>query len=117
MVWPATTAEASDLLGAVAPAAEAVAYALNREIEAADPRHTTAHLSAERIASHLAQRWGLPEGCSRAVLDATARDRAFRDFASAVEVTRAFYLSARAVVVTAPSASLAACGARQSPRT
>ncbi|MGW6513174.1 TfuA-like protein, partial [Streptomyces niveus] len=117
-VWPATTAEAGTLLGAVAPAAEAVAaaYALNAEVEAADARHTTAHLSAGRIASHLAQRWGLPEGCGRAVLDAAARDRAFRDFAGAVEVARAFYLSARAAV-TAPSASLAACGARLSPRT
>lgn len=41
---------------------------------------------------------------------------AFRDFAGAVELGRVFYLSARAVV-TAPSASLVACGKRQSPRT
>ncbi|MFC9602434.1 TfuA-like protein [Streptomyces niveus] len=117
-VWPAAVAEAGDLLGAVAPAAEAAAaaYALNAEIETADPRHTTAHLSAERIASHLAQHWELPEECGQAVLDAAARDRAFRDFAGAVEVARAFYLSARTAVTT-PSASLVACGARQSPRT
>ncbi|MFC8824743.1 TfuA-like protein [Streptomyces sp. NPDC057137] len=117
-VWPATMTEAGDLLGSVPLAAEAVvaAFALNTETEAADPRHTTAHLRADRIAAHLAQRWELPEGCGRAVLDAAARDRAFRDFTGAVEVARAFYLSARAAV-TAPSASLVVSGARQSPRT
>ncbi|MCX5343685.1 TfuA-like protein [Streptomyces atratus] len=117
-VWPAAVAEAGDLLGSVPLAAEAVAaaFALNADIEAADPHHTTTHLSAERIASHLVERWGLPEGCGRAVLDAAARDRAFRDFTGAVEVARAFYLSARAVVA-APSASLVDAGARQSPRT
>lgn len=117
-VWPATVAEAGDLLGYVPLAAQAVAaaFTLNTEIQATRPHHTTAHLSAERIASHLAQRWELPEDCGRAVLDATARDRAFRDFAGAVEVARAFYLSARAVA-TAPSASLVVSGARQSPRT
>ncbi|MFJ4706736.1 TfuA-like protein [Streptomyces anulatus] len=117
-IWPTTVAEAGDLLGSVPLAAEAVAaaFALNAQVEAANPHHTAAHLSAERIASHLAQRWGLPEGCGRAVLDAAARDRAFRDFAGAVEVARAFYLSARAVATT-PSASLVASGARQSPRT
>ncbi|MFE4666257.1 hypothetical protein ACFRI7_05390 [Streptomyces sp. NPDC056716] len=99
-------------------AAEAVAaaFALNAEIEAANPHHTTAHLSTERIASHLVQRWGLPQGCGEAVLDAAARDRAFRDFAGAVEVARAFYLSARAGL-TASSASSVASGAKQSPRT
>jgi hypothetical protein len=117
-VWPAAVAEAGDLLGSVSLVAEAVAaaFALNAEIEAADPHHTTAHLSVERIAAHLAQRWGLPEGSSGAEFDAAARDRAFRDFAGAVEVARAFYLFARDVVTT-PSASLVACGARQSPRT
>ncbi|MFB8031728.1 TfuA-like protein [Streptomyces sp. NPDC056004] len=117
-VWPATVAEAGDLLGSVPLAAEAVAaaFALNAQIEAADPHHTTAHLSADRIAAHLTQCWGLPERCGRAVLDAAARDRAFRDFAGAVEVARAFYLSAR-TVVTAPPASLVSPGTRQSPRT
>lgn len=117
-VWPATVAEAGDLLGSVALAAEAVAaaFVLNAEIEANNPHHTTAHLSAGRIASHLTQRWGLAEGCGRAVLDAAARDRAFRDFAGAVEVARTFYLSAR-TTGTATSASLAVSGTRQSPRT
>lgn len=117
-VWPGTVVEAGDLLGSVPVAAEAVAaaFALNAEIEASNPDHTTAHLSVERIASHLVRRWGLSEGCGRAVLDAAARDRAFRDFAGAVEVARAFYLSARAAL-TAPSASLVVSGARQSPRT
>ncbi|WP_448333950.1 TfuA-like protein [Streptomyces sp. DSM 41534] len=117
-VWPATLAEAGGLLGSVPAAAEAVAaaFAVNAEVEAANPHHTTAHLSADRIASHLALRWGLAEGSGGAVRDAAARDRAFRDFAGAVEVARPFYLSAR-VGVTAPSASLATVGARQSPRT
>ncbi|MEU5091080.1 TfuA-like protein [Streptomyces sp. NPDC021356] len=117
-VWPAAVAEAGDLLDSVPLAAEAVAaaFAFNAQVEAADPHHTTAHLSVERVAAHLTQRWGLPEGCGRAGLDAAARDRAFRDFAGAVEVARAFYLSARAVAATA-SASLVTSGARQSPRT
>ncbi|MEV7425972.1 MULTISPECIES: TfuA-like protein [unclassified Streptomyces] len=112
-VWPATMAEAGDLLGSVPPAAEAVVAALvrNAEIEAADPHHTTAHLRAGRIASHLAQCWGLPEGYGRAMLDAAARDRAFRDVTGAIEVARAFYLSARAVG-TGPPVSLVAPGAR-----
>ncbi|MGW8700185.1 TfuA-like protein [Streptomyces eurythermus] len=117
-VWPATVAEAGDLLGSVPLAAEAVAAAFARhaEIEAADPHHTTAHLNADRIASHLTQRWGFPEGCDRAVLDAAARDRALRDFAGAVEVARAFYFSARAMD-TASSATLVSSSVRQSPRT
>ncbi|GHG95290.1 hypothetical protein [Streptomyces rubradiris] len=117
-VWPATVAEADDLLGSVPLAADAVtaAFARNAEIEAADPHHTPAHLNADRIASHPTQRWGLPEGCDRAVLDAAARDRAFRDFAGAVEVARAFYLSARAMD-TDPSATFVPSSARQSPRT
>ncbi|MCX4676625.1 hypothetical protein OG413_15175 [Streptomyces sp. NBC_01433] len=51
-VWPGTVAEAGDLLGSVPVVAEAVAaaFALNAEIEASNPDHTTAHLSAERIA-------------------------------------------------------------------
>lgn len=117
-VWPATVAEAGDLLGSVFRTARAVkaAYALNATIEAANPHHTTAHLSAERITAHLAQRWELPVGCSRAVLDAAARDRAFRDVAGAVEVARAFYLSARTEAPARSSPSVAS-GARQSPRT
>nr|WP_024128012.1 TfuA-like protein [Streptomyces sp. 14R-10]AHF46286.1 TfuA-like protein [Streptomyces sp. 14R-10] len=117
-VWPVTVAEAGDLIGPVPPVAEAVAaaFTFNAEVEAADPHHTTAHLSADRIAVSLVQRWGLPERCDRAVLDAAARDRAFRDFVGAVEVARAFYLSARAGTA-GPSPSLATTGARQSSRT
>ncbi|MFD9590671.1 TfuA-like protein [Streptomyces sp. NPDC059980] len=117
-VWPATVAEAGDLLGSVFRTARVVnaAFALNATIEAANPHHTTAHLSTERITAHLAQHWGLPEGCSRPALDAAARDRAFRDVAGAVEVARAFYLSAR-TGASATSAPLTAGGARQSPRT
>ncbi|WP_404950851.1 TfuA-like protein [Streptomyces sp. ARC12] len=117
-VWPVTVAEAGDLIGSVPSVAEAVAaaFTFNAEVEAADPHRTTAHLSADRIAASLVQRWGLPERCGRTVLDAAARDRAFRDFAGAVEVARAFYLSARAGTA-GPSPSLTASGARQSPRT
>ncbi|MEV7907353.1 TfuA-like protein [Streptomyces anulatus] len=117
-VWPVTVAEAGDLIGSVPSVAEAVAaaFTFNAEVEAADPHRTTAHLSADRIAASLVQRWGLPERCGRTVLDAAARDRAFRDFAGAVEVARAFYLSARAGTA-GPSPSLIASGARQSPRT
>ncbi|MFE1824010.1 TfuA-like protein [Streptomyces anulatus] len=112
-VWPVTVAEAGDLIGSVPSVAEAVAaaFTFNAEVEAADPRRTTAHLSADRIAASLVQRWGLPERCGRTVLDAAARDRAFRDFAGAVEVARAFYLSARAGTA-GPSPSLTASGAR-----
>ncbi|MFB7500144.1 TfuA-like protein [Streptomyces sp. NPDC056161] len=117
-VWPVTVAEAGDLIGPVPSVAEAVAaaFTFNAEVEAADPHHTTAHLSADRITASLVQRWGLPERCGRTVLDAAARDRAFRDFAGAVEVARAFYLSARAGTA-GPSPSLTTSGARQSPRT
>ncbi|MFF1271352.1 TfuA-like protein [Streptomyces anulatus] len=117
-VWPVTVAEAGDLIGSVPSVAEAVAaaFTFNAEVEAADPHRTTAHLSADRIAASLVQRWGLPERCGRSVLDAAARDRAFRDFAGAVEVARAFYLSARAGTA-GPSPSLTASGARQSSRT
>lgn len=117
-VWPVTVAEAGDLIGPVPSVAEAVAaaFTFNAEVEAAGPHRTTAHLSADRIAASLVQRWGLPERSGRAVLDAAARDRAFRDFAGAVEVARGFYLSARAGT-TGPSSCLVASGARQSPRT
>ncbi|MET7665847.1 hypothetical protein ABZS99_45185, partial [Streptomyces sp. NPDC005463] len=87
-VWPTTLAEAGGLLGSVPRAAKAVvaAFALNAEVEAANPHHSTAHLSAQRIAAHLVERWGLPANSDPAVRDAAARERAFRDFAGAVEV-------------------------------
>ncbi|MEV7114261.1 TfuA-like protein [Streptomyces anulatus] len=117
-VWPVTVAEAGDLIGSVTSVAEAVAaaFTFNAEVEAADPHRTTAHLSADRIAASLVQRWGLSERCGRSVLDASARDRAFRDFAGAVEVARAFYLCARACT-TGTSLSSVASGARLSART
>ncbi len=82
-------------------------------VEAADPRHTIARLSADRICRHLAARWGLQACAGRPVLDAAARDRAFRDFAGAVEVARAFYLAARADTPAVPmeADSCASCPA------
>lgn len=97
-VWPATWAEAEGLLqDAEATAATvAEAFALNASVEATAPGRSTAHLAPERLARHLRATWGLPEDATGPVLDAAARDRAFRDFAGAVEVARAFYLHSRA---------------------
>ncbi|MER8104564.1 TfuA-like protein [Kitasatospora sp. NPDC094016] len=97
-VWPATWDEAEGLLQNAESAASTVATAfrLNDAVETADPRRTTAHLDPERIGRHLRDSWGLAEGATSAALDAAARDRAFRDFAGAVEVARAFYLHSRA---------------------
>ncbi|TKT03696.1 hypothetical protein E4U91_29030 [Streptomyces lasalocidi] len=80
----------------------------------APPRMAHRHLTGTGTWSSLTRLEGwLP---AFGVLDAAARDRAFRYFAGAVEVARAFYLSARANT-TGPSPSLATTGARQSPRT
>ncbi|TLQ38862.1 TfuA-like protein [Streptomyces marianii] len=104
-VWPSSRAEAGDLVDDSLPTAEdiAKAYAVNAAVEAADPRHTTARLSADRIGRHLITRWNLPACAGRPVLDAAARDRAFRDFGGAVEVARAFYLGARTDTAAVPS--------------
>ncbi|MFF6852759.1 TfuA-like protein [Streptomyces antimycoticus] len=116
-VWPSSRDEAGPLIDTALPTAEAVsaAYAVNAAAQAADARHTIAHLSADRIARHLATRWKLPPCAGRAALDAAARDRAFRDFPGAVEVARAFYLGARAeapaVSAGTGSPSCAACPA------
>jgi hypothetical protein len=117
-VWPSTRAEAGPLLDAGLPTADAVAaaFAVNAAAEAADARHSTVHLSADRIARHLADRWELPQAAGRAVCDGAARDRAFRDFAGAVEVARAFYLGARAAGTSSPPGAVSAT-ARDSPRT
>ncbi|GGZ70016.1 TfuA-like protein [Streptomyces bluensis] len=118
-VWPSSLAEAGDLVDAPRRTAETVAaaYAVNAAVEAADHRHTTARLSPDRIGRHLITRWNLPVCAGRPTLDAAARDRAFRDFAGAVEVARAFYLGARAVapavsVGTGPCAGCPAAMAR-----
>ncbi|GGP93083.1 hypothetical protein [Streptomyces melanogenes] len=101
-VWPASWTEAPDLLedAAATVAAVTAAYLTNAEVEAADPRHSIAHLAI---------RWELRAGAGRAERDAAARDRAFRDFAGAIEVVaRAFYLRA--------SLGDAGSAARDSPR-
>ncbi|MFC5668135.1 TfuA-like protein [Kitasatospora misakiensis] len=118
--WPSTRAEAGELLDTGLPTAEAVAeaFALNAAVEAADARRSTAHLAPDRIGRHLAARWDLAADADRAVLDAAARDRAFRDFAGAVEVARAFYLGARAAETSSPpSAVVSSSAASESQRT
>ncbi|KUN75385.1 TfuA-like protein [Streptomyces griseoruber] len=120
-VWPSSRAEAGELVDDALPTAEdvAAAYAVNAAVEAADPRHTISRLSADRIGRHLAARWNLPACAGRPVLDAAARDRAFRDFGGAVEVARAFYLGARAdtPAFSAGTGSCAGCPARARART
>ncbi|WP_371493421.1 TfuA-like protein [Kitasatospora sp. NBC_00374] len=118
--WPSTRAEAGELLEAGLATTEAVAaaFALNAAVEAADARRSTAHLDPDRIARHLAARWHLAADADRAVLDAAARDRAFRDFAGAVEVARAFYLGARAAETSSPPVAVASSSVvRESQRT
>lgn len=117
-LWPSTLEQAGDLLDPGIGTVEAVAaaYALNAAVEQADPRHSTDRLSAGRIGDHLAQRWALPPDAARPILDAAARDRAFRDFAGAVEVARAFYLGARDTSTTS-SAIVGGTGVRDSQRT
>ncbi|MFE7117263.1 hypothetical protein ACFU99_17815 [Streptomyces sp. NPDC057654] len=104
-VWPATRAEAGALLNAAlaTPDAVAIAFGCNAAAEADDPQHTVGHLRADRIGRHLLDRWGLPLDSDRAVRDAAARDRAFRDFRGAVEVARAFYLGARSADARTPA--------------
>ncbi|WP_411144614.1 hypothetical protein [Streptomyces sp. x-80] len=105
--------------GRAAATAEAVAaaFALNTAAEAADPRHSTAHLVAECIGRHFATAWGLAPDAGRQVLEATARDRAFRDFAGAVEVARTFYLGTRAAATGSPPATGSCSAASESQRT
>ncbi|WP_328868691.1 TfuA-like protein [Streptomyces sp. NBC_00287] len=114
-VWPSAWAEAGDLVDGALPTAEdvAAAYAVNAAVEEADHRHTIARLSADRIGRHLVERWNLPACAGRPVLDAAARDRAFRDFAGAIEVARAFYLGAHAdtPAASAETGSCADCPA------
>ncbi|MET7686212.1 TfuA-like protein [Streptomyces sp. NPDC005423] len=111
-VWPSSPAEAGELLDDSLPTAQdvAAAYAVNAATMAADPRHTTDRLSADRIGRHLAAQWNLPACAGRPVLDAVARDRAFRDFGGAVEVARAFYLGARADTPAVPAGTDSCAG-------
>ncbi|RLU86245.1 hypothetical protein CTZ27_25025 [Streptomyces griseocarneus] len=106
-VWPTTPAEADTLFDDTLPTAEevAAAYQVNADAEASNPRHTVAHLDTGRIAEHLCAAWGLGRGTGQGVVDAAARDRAFRDFAGAVEVARAFYLGTRAASASRSASS------------
>ncbi|URM92857.1 hypothetical protein LUW75_21955 [Streptomyces sp. MRC013] len=92
-VWPASLAEAETLLDTSVQTGEevAAAYRIDTAVAADNPQHTTAHLDPERLAQHLLTTWGLDHRADVATRDAAARDRAFRDFAGAVEVDRAFY--------------------------
>lgn len=103
--WPASHAEAGDLFDAPVQTAErvATAYRINTAVAADNPQHTTAHLAPERLAQHLLTTWDLDHHADPASRVAAARDRAFRDFAGAVEVARAFYLGARAAEASSES--------------
>ncbi|WP_369375384.1 TfuA-like protein [Streptomyces sp. cg36] len=106
-VWPSTWEEAAGLLSDPVAAAESVtaAFKVNARAEAADARHSIAHLDTRRISRHLAEQWKLPPSADQAERDAAARDRAFRDFAGAVEVARAYYLAAVSAAGVTSSAS------------
>ncbi|WP_329377034.1 TfuA-like protein [Streptomyces sp. NBC_01716] len=114
-IWPTSLRDAGDLINPELPTATAVeeAFRLNAATEAANPLHSTAHLAPDRIAAHLLDRWHLARDADRPVRDAAARDRAFRDFAGAVEAARTFYLGA----VANSSAGKAGGGASVSVRT
>ncbi|MFJ6140887.1 TfuA-like protein [Kitasatospora sp. NPDC092286] len=117
-LWPSTRAEAGELIDAGLPTTSAVAaaFALNAAVEAGDARRSPAHLDPDRIGRHLAARWNLEADAEREVLDAAARDRAFRDFAGAIEVARAFYLGARAAGTSSPPAAVTSSAAASESR-
>ncbi|MFD7897607.1 TfuA-like protein [Streptomyces sp. NPDC059743] len=108
-IWPCSRAEAGALFNLAAGTEEKVTAALrtNASAEAADPRHSIAHLAPARIAAHLFHQWELPPDADQSCRDAAARDRAFRSFASAVETGRTFYLGA----VTRASSATGTAGA------
>ncbi len=105
-MWPASLAEAETLLDTSVQMGEevAAAYRINTAVAADNPQRTTAHLGPERLAQHPLTTWGLDHRADVATRDAAARDRAFRDFAGAVEVDRAFCIGAR--VRTAPPVAI-----------
>ncbi|MER6443990.1 hypothetical protein [Streptomyces venezuelae] len=115
-VWPATHTEAGPLLNHALNTKQlvAAAFRVNDAAQADNPRHTPAHLDARRITAHLLCHWALPPGADQAVRDAAARDRAFRDFAGAVETARAYYLGARAEEASPASEASADVGADSS---
>ncbi|MFG2174712.1 TfuA-like protein [Streptomyces niveus] len=114
-IWPTSLQDAGDLINPELPTATAVeeAFRLNAATEAANPMHSTAHLAPGRIAAHLLDCWQLAPDADESVRDCAARDRAFRDFAGAVEATRPFYLGA----VANSSAGKTGDGASVSART
>lgn len=95
-VWPATAEDAAGLLGDPEATASTVAAALelNTAVAAEDPQYGVAHLALDRLARHVAARWGLTEAGARES-DAAARDRGFRDWAGAVGAARSYYLLQR----------------------
>jgi len=115
--WPSSRKEAGPLLDQDlgTEAAVADALAVNAAVGAAHTRRTVDHLDPARIAAHLLSTWQLPADAKRVARDAAARDRAFRDFAAAVDTARNFYLAA----VTSSRAPAAECwaGASASART
>lgn len=112
-VYPISRAEAGPLFKTELPTEEQVLHAL-RASDAAlaeHPGHSTAHLSADRIAAHLLGDC-LPADAGADERDAAARDCSMRSFTAAVEIDRVFYLGALTSVSSAIST-----GARVSART
>ncbi|MFD5749682.1 TfuA-like protein [Streptomyces sp. NPDC127033] len=95
-VYPVSRAEAGPLFNAELPTEDHVLHALraNATALAEHPGHSTVHLAPDRIAARLLGHWGLPAGAGADERDAAARDRGLRNFLSAVETDRAFYLGA-----------------------
>ncbi|MFE4574606.1 TfuA-like protein [Streptomyces chartreusis] len=95
-VWPATLEDAASLLADPEATASIVAAALELNTAVADghPQYDVALLAADRLARHIAVRWGLT-GAGARECDAAARDRGFRDWSGAVDAARSYYLLQR----------------------
>lgn len=102
-IWPASRAEAGDLINPAMKSDEAVAAALrvNKAIAALGPQRTIWHLRENLIREYLAEVWGIRQAGEH--LTAAARDRGFASEAAAINEARLFYLlsSAEAAKITA----------------
>ncbi|NGO40663.1 TfuA-like protein [Streptomyces ureilyticus] len=96
-VWPATREDAAGLLADAEATASTVAAALelNAAVAADHPQHDVARLAPDRLARHVAARWGLADEAGARECDAAARDRGFRDWTGAVGAARSYYLLQR----------------------
>jgi hypothetical protein len=92
-VWPASLADADQLLTNTQATATAVDWSLvlNAAVEADNPQHTVTRIAPHRLAQHIAASWGLADEDDPA-RTAAARDRGFRTFTDAANTARSFYL-------------------------